>query len=120
MNKAELEELVRVLREGLELLVRVGHITAGQADERSRNQAQAVVGMLYANGLVEPEDEDEDEDEEFGICGACNGSGEGMYDGSTCYACGGAGEACGTCGRGPNRGRHGCQCGREDYDPGDW
>ena len=31
------------------------------------------------------------EDEEH-ICPACNGSGEGMYDGSTCYKCGGTGE----------------------------
>ena len=26
------------------------------------------------------------------ICGDCNGSGEGMYDGSTCRTCGGEGE----------------------------
>ena len=25
------------------------------------------------------------------ICGYCNGSGEGMYDGSTCYQCKGSG-----------------------------
>jgi len=36
-------------------------------------------------------EEKEDEDE---ICGRCNGSGEGMYDGSTCSACKGAGEIC--------------------------
>ena len=33
-----------------------------------------------------------DEDEDGGFCGACNGSGEGMYDGSTCQTCGGSGE----------------------------
>jgi len=33
----------------------------------------------------------EDEDEE-GVCSSCNGSGEGMYDGSTCHECGGRGE----------------------------
>lgn len=26
------------------------------------------------------------------LCGSCNGSGEGMYDGSTCCHCGGSGE----------------------------
>jgi hypothetical protein len=26
-----------------------------------------------------------------GICGSCNGSGEGMYDGSTCHMCKGSG-----------------------------
>lgn len=36
----------------------------------------------------EPIEEDDDEDE---ICGACSGSGEGMYDGSTCYRCKGSG-----------------------------
>ena len=42
------------------------------------------------DGLLEeeiPEDEDDDEP----ICSACNGSGEGMYDGSTCYKCHGSG-----------------------------
>lgn len=34
----------------------------------------------------EPELDDEDD-----ICSACNGSGEGMYDGSTCYKCKGCG-----------------------------
>lgn len=29
---------------------------------------------------------------EMVICSACNGSGEGMYDGSVCDTCGGSGE----------------------------
>lgn len=37
--------------------------------------------------LVPPDDDDEYEC----ICGHCNGSGEGMYDGTTCSACGGSG-----------------------------
>ena len=37
------------------------------------------------------EHEHEYEEEEEDICSACNGSGEGMYDGSTCYKCRGAG-----------------------------
>lgn len=32
--------------------------------------------------------EDDDEDE---ICSGCSGSGEGVYDGSTCYKCKGRG-----------------------------
>jgi hypothetical protein len=30
--------------------------------------------------------------DDYDICSACNGSGEGMYDGSTCYKCHGSGE----------------------------
>ncbi len=39
----------------------------------------------------EPEPE-LDDDYEVGICPTCNGSGEGMFDGSTCRDCGGMGE----------------------------
>lgn len=44
-----------------------------------------------------PEDKDEPEPEldgdcYIGICPTCNGSGEGMFDGSTCRDCGGIGE----------------------------
>jgi hypothetical protein len=35
--------------------------------------------------------EDEEDDDDEPICSACNGSGEGMYDGSTCYKCRGYG-----------------------------
>lgn len=31
------------------------------------------------------------EDDEDEICSGCSGSGEGMYDGSTCYKCHGSG-----------------------------
>lgn len=30
-------------------------------------------------------------DQEERLCGACSGSGEGMYDGSRCHACSGRG-----------------------------
>jgi len=36
--------------------------------------------------------EDDAEADEGGICPACSGSGEGMYDGSTCSTCKGWGE----------------------------
>jgi hypothetical protein len=37
------------------------------------------------------EDEEEYEEEYDDICFSCNGSGEGMYDGSRCSVCGGSG-----------------------------
>jgi len=36
--------------------------------------------------------DDGPDDSEPGICPACNGSGEGQHDGTTCYSCKGAGE----------------------------
>ena len=38
------------------------------------------------------EDKHEPDEDDIGICPTCNGSGEGMYDGSTCSDCGGWGE----------------------------
>lgn len=38
------------------------------------------------------EETENDPDYEPGICPACNGSGEGQYDGSRCNACKGKGE----------------------------
>ena len=35
---------------------------------------------------------DDGPDSELGICPACNGSGEGMHEGTTCTTCKGAGE----------------------------
>ena len=35
---------------------------------------------------------DDEPDSEPGICPACNGSGEGQHEGTTCYHCKGAGE----------------------------
>ena len=42
---------------------------------------------LKGQGLSEVHDPDD-----YDICSACNGSGEGMYDGSTCFKCHGSGE----------------------------
>ena len=49
---------------------------------------------------MEPYDDDDDaymgedclDDYEPGICDACNGSGEGMREGTTCRTCRGSGE----------------------------
>lgn len=38
------------------------------------------------------EEEDDEEEEETVYCPQCNGSGEGMYDGSRCWLCKGSGE----------------------------
>lgn len=38
---------------------------------------------LKQGGELEPE---------LGYCPSCSGSGEGMFDGSTCHRCGGCGE----------------------------
>ena len=38
-----------------------------------------------------PEEVFDDEEGEEGICAYCNGSGEGMYDGTTCRSCKGSG-----------------------------
>ena len=42
--------------------------------------------MIDEDDDIEEFDDDDDE-----ICSACSGSGEGMYDGSTCYKCKGNG-----------------------------
>ncbi len=42
--------------------------------------------------MRDDEDQHHDDDTEY-LCGACNGSGEGMYDGSTCGSCKGSGIA---------------------------
>jgi hypothetical protein len=44
------------------------------------------------NYKCETEHTDDDEDDGYEICHRCNGSGEGMYDGSTCGYCKGTGE----------------------------
>lgn len=41
--------------------------------------------------MEEEEEEEEFDEDEEDVCGQCNGSGEGMWDGSTCRSCGGSG-----------------------------
>ena len=40
----------------------------------------------------EDDDNADDPNYEPTICGSCNGSGEGLFDGTRCYACKGCGE----------------------------
>ena len=56
------------------------------------------------------EDDDLDAEDEDLLCGACAGSGEGMYDGSTCGTCRGTGTVA------PERDDDG----REDYEYDRW
>lgn len=49
---------------------------------------EEITGVLTA---VQQHIENPPEDEEAGYCTSCNGSGEGMYDGSRCSSCGGSG-----------------------------
>jgi len=39
----------------------------------------------------ETDETEHDEDDALDYCDACSGSGEGMYDGSSCYKCHGSG-----------------------------
>jgi hypothetical protein len=56
--------------------------------QRELDEADA----LYYERLETPDDPDPDDDGEPRICGNCDGSGEGMHDGSTCGVCRGRGE----------------------------
>lgn len=66
------------------------------------------------NKTTETENEDAEDDdldaEEDPLCGACAGSGEGMYDGTTCGTCRGTGVCR------PERD----DGGREDYEYDRW
>jgi hypothetical protein len=73
----------------------------GKGSARRKEDAQAVRDNWdRIFGKREPMiEEDEDntnddflEDDGYEICHRCNGSGEGMYDGSTCGFCKGTGE----------------------------
>ena len=61
-------------------------------DRETLNRRLKALGFDQAMPEPEPEpEEDPEDDDDEPICGACNGSGEGMYDGSTCYKCHGYG-----------------------------
>ena len=74
-----------------------GSVRRNEDSDAYRNNYDAIFGSKKKQTKVETmnddyiEEHDDDEDEGM-ICPACNGSGEGMYDGSTCSRCGGYGE----------------------------
>ena len=85
MSRKETNRLLAMLSEGV--------VTAEQVVDMcmSAMSEDDVAEMLDNNELSERffttvNDDDSD------ICGDCNGSGEGMYDGSSCSTCGGSGE----------------------------
>lgn len=48
--------------------------------------------LLEEDDDLDPDEPDADPVMEKNYCPACNGSGEGSYDGSSCRTCGGSGE----------------------------
>lgn len=64
-----------------------------EVDEENGYNISIVEGKVVIRFVQESEEvyEEEDDDDEDDICSSCNGSGEGMYDGSTCGVCGGSG-----------------------------
>jgi hypothetical protein len=40
---------------------------------------------------MDPDEDDDNYEDEEPMCSSCNGTGEGMYDGSRCRVCGGSG-----------------------------
>jgi len=82
-------------------------LDGGKGSARRKENAQAVRDnwdRIFGGKKMNDYDEDDDpqdlsedyersEDDEYDYCDACSGSGEGMYDGSSCHACGGTGNA---------------------------
>lgn len=61
-------------------------------EKRLREEAESSKGIIEGELPEDEEDpEMDEEDYESYICPACSGSGEGMYEGSNCYKCGGTG-----------------------------
>jgi hypothetical protein len=63
---------------------------AGLVWENVVDGGKVTRARFYAEA-ADQEEADADDDRPC-LCGSCNGSGEGMYDGSTCHTCGGSGE----------------------------
>lgn len=67
----------------------------GPADDMSINGPYNMnrIEGPYDISTPNPEQEEDSEDEDDGerLCSSCNGTGEGQYDGSRCYACKGWG-----------------------------
>lgn len=82
----------------IEQLNNIMDIYEGQVAIEVDEETEEPVFMEGPDGIKKviisyPEEWEEEEDEydDDPLCGLCNGSGEGMYDGSTCSLCGGSG-----------------------------
>jgi len=71
----------------------------GKGSARRKEDSQAVrdnwdrIFGKKETPMIDDDNEDyTDEIDELDYCHVCNGSGEGMYDGSSCYHCGGSGD----------------------------
>lgn len=77
-------------------MVKMMNLTAAEIEE-ARAEAERINAETAIDEALRDEEDaraaaEEREYEERAICGCCNGSGEGRYDGSTCSACRGSGE----------------------------
>lgn len=68
------------------------------SEESDEQPEEAIVPYIMEGKCIvryhgNDEEEDDDDDEYDDICSSCNGSGEGMWDGSTCRVCGGSGDS---------------------------
>src|SRR5271166_3118030 len=76
-----------------EILKETGNL--GPADDMSINGPYNMnrIEGPYDISTPNPEQEEDDNGDEEEYCSSCNGTGEGMYDGTRCYACKGSGIA---------------------------
>lgn len=86
IRKASLEQIKRV---ALELAKRLEVLD--EDDDTGNVQEAAFFAHDIANNVQAAIDATDDDDA-IQICSACNGSGEGMYEGSNCWVCHGSGE----------------------------
>ena len=76
-------------------------LDGGKGSARRKEDSQAVrdnwdriFGKKEETPMIEEHEDNEDytdEIDEYDYCHVCSGSGEGMYDGSSCYKCKGSG-----------------------------
>lgn len=61
--------------------------------EVEATSAEDAIDQVYEDIGYDPGEVSCEEDDVLSICQACNGSGEGMNEGTTCRACHGRGES---------------------------
>jgi DnaJ-class molecular chaperone len=62
---------------------------------KAPESSPTAAGKTKEQTMIDDDDNEDytDEIDEYDYCRVCSGSGEGMYDGSSCHACGGTGNA---------------------------
>ena len=65
-------------------------------DDEASEYLNVVPTLMFDKVVIRYDNDDVvldyDDDDDYNICGECNGSGEGMTEGSSCSMCGGSGE----------------------------